>query len=211
MQALKRTNKSNEGSTLKTHKPETEKVQHSMPGKTQTIRSVELTKEMIDGGVRGLSTRCIFWGAVTAAGGKNVRVDNQTVRYTSPDGRRVVHLTPPAWEAAIINFDAGLSKPKPGTYRLGRPIHRSFSRPEKKRAATAGKPLRKKISVHRDGKKIKGVSVTGGRPPRGQGPADRWYGSRRLQISRVIKEPVSPILFGLASPKHPKHRRAASR
>ena len=79
---------------------------------------VYVTQEDIDKARRNHSSRCVVATAIKRAvpAANHVKVDMQTIRWTTPN-ERVVYVTPGSVMDYIINFDAG-DEIKPFTFRL---------------------------------------------------------------------------------------------
>lgn len=95
-------------------------------GKTPTRRlHIPITQEIINNAVQRDSSHCVVADAIKAAlpDARRVTVDLQTIRWTMPDGTRLVYLTPAPQQRQIVNFDQGFV-PEPGDMYLDHPIQR---------------------------------------------------------------------------------------
>ena len=81
-------------------------------------RSIAVTQDDIDAGLRKNSSRCVVALAIarTVTGASGIIVDAHTVRFTT-DGRRYTVLTPPRVADYVVAFDAGDTL-HPFTFRL---------------------------------------------------------------------------------------------
>jgi hypothetical protein len=83
---------------------------------------IPITQETIDQAQQRSSSHCMIADALKLANPdlRFVSVDLQTIRFSTPKGKRYVYLTPPKAQRALINFDQGLPS-EPMTITLHKP------------------------------------------------------------------------------------------
>lgn len=95
--------------------------------KVQTLK-IRIEQENIDQAVKRDSHRCMIADAIQAQIGwaKYIIVDLQSVRFSDTErGKRLVYLTPPRAQQALLEFDRG-RKPKPFTMTLNKGFTRTM-------------------------------------------------------------------------------------
>lgn len=86
---------------------------------------IPITQEIINNAVERDSAHCVIADAIQAALPEvtRVSVDLQTIRFTLPDGTRVLYLTPAPSQTLLTDFDQG-RKPEPSVMYLSAPFQR---------------------------------------------------------------------------------------
>jgi len=136
------------------------------PRKVGTRRlHIPITQEVINNAVARDSAHCVVADAIRAAIPEALRVtvDLQTIRWTLPDGTRVVYLTPAPEQALLVNFDQGVV-PDPRDMYLNHPIQRVPPRPRHSVTPAVATVTTKKDG-HGAGGQVTTVEVEGGRLP----------------------------------------------
>lgn len=127
---------------------------------------IPITQEIINNAIPKDSGHCVIADSIRAFLPEvtRVTVDLQTIRFTLPDGERVVYLTPAHEQKLLTDFDQEIL-PAPRMMYLRRPIQRVPYRPQDaKNRETHTEPRKVKTKQHGRGLD---VLVEGGRlPPR---------------------------------------------
>jgi hypothetical protein len=138
---------------------------------------IPITQETIDQAQQRSSSHCMIADALKLANPdlRFVSVDLQTIRFSTPKGKRYVYLTPPKAQRALINFDQGLPS-EPMTITLHKPsqilkAHTKANAP--KNADGTAKTYNRKGRNHSDPAKpsskatvnSRGIKIGGNVPP----------------------------------------------
>jgi hypothetical protein len=138
---------------------------------------IPISQETIDQAQERSSSHCMIADALKLANPefRHVAVDLQTIRFSTPKGKRYVYLTPPKAQRALINFDQGLPS-EPMTLTLYKPsqVLKANTRANApKNADGTPRTHRRKDSSRTDAAKpsrkatvnARGVKIGGSTPP----------------------------------------------
>lgn len=127
---------------------------------------IPITPEVINNAVQRDSSHCVIADAIRAAlpDVTRVTVDLQTIRFTLPNGERVVFLTPAPEQGLLVGFDQGV-KPQPRDMYLSHPIQVIPPRKPGEPRAKAEAKVVSNGEGKRDRRESVTITVEGGRLP----------------------------------------------